>query len=326
MIRTARWYIVLALLVFSIQIFAGFKDYQIVFDNKEFLMEGVFQVLAADLNGDSSEELLVAGKNYIGHELFVYLLSVKDGFKPLVQWQSPNLFEERSVIWITSGKFNDLGKVLLVMTNTRFYLYQMEGERLTLAGEYHHQLEPLGVVAGDIDGDGLDELLINRIGNVTPKMYQCYLQVWELTEGGWQATAKSSLLGNIRGLTAGDIDRDGLDEIFVEEGLRVEPGTVHMLRYKDGKFGEVAKVTNEIKGAAYSMKVKTFPEGVRLMTASHRGKVNFFTWEGGKLVRDPAELSFGSELTDSDAMDLDGDGDLEIALIGYPRRLMILDR
>jgi len=326
MIRFARWYIVLALLVFSIQAFAGFKDYQIAFDNNDFLMEGVFQVLATDLDGDLNEELLVAGKNYIGRELFVYLLSVKDGYKPSVQWQSPNLFEERSVIWIASGKFNDLGKVLLVMTNTRFYLYRMEGDGLRLVGEYHHQLEPLGVTAGDIDGDGWDELLVTRVGDVTSKMYRCYLQVWKLTENGWQATTKTDLLGNIRGLTAGDIDGDGIHEIFVEEGLRVEPGTVHMLRYKDGKFGEVAKVSNEIKGAAYSLKVKAFPEGVRLMTASTRGKVNFFRYEGSKLVKDPEELSFNSELTDSDAIELDNDGDLEIALIGYPRRLMILHR
>ncbi len=326
MIRTARWYIVLALLVFSIQTFAGFKDYQMIYEDKEFLMEGVFQVLAADLDGDSGDELLVAGKNYIGRELFVYLLAAKDDFKPSVQWQSPNLFEERSVIWITSGKFNDLGKVLLVMTNTRFYLYRMEGERLTLVGDYHHQLEPLGVVAEDIDGDGWDELLVNRIGDVTSKMYQCYVQVWKLTENGWQAAAKSGLLGNIRGMAVGDMDGDGIAEIFVEEGLRAESGTVHMLRYKDGKFSEVAKVKNEIKGAAYGMKVKSFPEGVRLMTASHRGKVNFFAYENGKLLRDPVELSFNSELADCDALDLDGDGDLEIALIGYPRRLMILNR
>lgn len=322
--KIGRWGLVFALLVWSMHVFAGIFDYRTIYDNQHYLAEGILQVLATDLDEDQIPEWVVAGKNYVGRELFIFWLGSGKGYQPVLKWQSSNLFEERSILWIASGRFSSEGRVLLVATNSKFYFYKANSGALQLIGQWNHNFEPLSLTAGDVDGDGYDELLVTRIADVTSQAYQCYVQIWKLTDTGWNSPGNTAILGNIRAVTTGDINGDGRTELVVEEGLRTNSGNIHVLAYTGEKFIELTKCANQIKGAAYGIKVKMFKSGMRLISASSRGKVNFFRWNGGGLLREPAELSLSNGLVDLDAADLDRDGDVELCIIGYPQRLSIL--
>lgn len=321
------WRLILVLVAFlaSNLGFVGFEEYKAVFDDKQFLMESLFQVLETDFDEDQRPEMVVAGKNYVGRELLVYWVTVDDDFQPVLKWQSPNLFEERSILWIATGRFNHWGNVLLVATNTKYYWFKFENDALQLVQETEHGLEPLNVVAGDVDGDGLDELIVARIGEITITTYLGYVEVWKWSDGTLKLMGRTGLLGNIRGLTVGDLEGDGKAEIIVEEGLKLDSGKIHVLSHHGDQLVEIHQ-TAGVGGAAYSLKVKQFGDERRLMTASTRGKINFFSWRDGKLKRDDEELSFTSELVDAEGIDLDNDGVLELCVIGYSQRLIVLKR
>lgn len=324
--KKAAKYLFLINLLLVVHIAAAEPDYKTVYDDSRFLMEGIFQAREMDLNNDGLNELAVAGKNYVGRELFVYWVNFEEGLKPVVKWRSPNLFEDRSVLWITSGKFEGTAPSLLAVTDTRFYFFKYEAGSLNLNAEFTHNLEPLNLIAGDVDGDGRDELIVARVGRITNKNYLGYLQIFQLRHQGWELLAESDLLGNIRGLSAGDLNQDGKAEILVEEGLQLNSGNIHIYTLENGKFSELIKLKNAVNGAVYALKIKKFSEGIKLLTASTKGKINFFRWDGQNFQKEGMELSFNCGLVDLDAADLNGDQQPELATVGYPQRLMILSR
>lgn len=323
-----NYFRIILLLFFGllIQISATFSSYKIVLDDSKFLMEGLFQILVTDLDENVQSEVVVAGKNYTGQELFIYWLTIDNNFKPVVKWQSENLFEDRSVLWVTTGKFQNDKQQLLGVTNTKFYVYQVENDGLQLTEQFSHNLKPLNITAGDIDGDGKDEVIVARIGQVTSKIYNGYIEVWKLENGQWTEIAETGLLGNIRGISAGDINEDGQAEIFVEEGPQLDSGNIHVISYKENKFTEISLLKKPVKGAVYSLKVRKFPEGMRLLTGSSSGRINVFNWNGLNLIKESTELSFSSGLVDLETADLNNNQQLEIYVLGYPQRLIILNQ
>lgn len=306
----------ISLLLMVVPVFAECVE---VFNDKNFLTEGLFQVVATDLDEDGQREIMVAGKNYTTRELLVYKLNNQLE----VVWQSSNLFEERSILWISPGKFNDIGQVLLVMTNTRFYLFKMAYGTMQLVKEYKHNLDPLNLTAGDIDGDGYDELLVTRVGNVTLQMYNCYLEILKFSNDSWETFGKTANLGNIRGLATGDLNGDGQAEVFVEEGLRVSTGNIRMLTYVDNKLTEVYKGSQLVKGAAYGMRLQEHEGKKYLMTASSRGKINFLVWEEDHFTTVGEEISAGGELIDAQLVNLDHDPQQELMMIIYPQQIKV---
>ena len=328
--KTANKWILLVILGLVIHTAANFSDYKLVFQENNFLVEAIYQLLESDLDNDQKGEALITGKNYLGRELFIYWLGFDPDHKPVVKWQSPNLFEEQSLIWIASGSFSTTQNQLLALSNSQYYLYQYQNNSLNLIKQDKHNLQPLringSVSCGDLNGDGQSELVIAKIGEVNSKFYNSRIQVWQYIEGQFKLLTESGLLENIRGLTVGDLDGDGKGEIIVEEGVRTDPGDLHVLKLADGKLAERFCLKNAVKGAVYSMQVKAFPEGIRLVTASDRGKVNLFAWNNNALGAVAKELVFNSALVAITTVSTDQTQPPLLLLAGYPQKLMILTR
>ncbi len=76
----------------------------------------------------------------------------------------------------------------------------------------------VNVSAGDIDGDGIDEILTTRAGAGGREVY---IRVWQIASGSgpWSVVSSSEIAAGVSfepaDITAGDIDADGVDEILV---------------------------------------------------------------------------------------------------------------
>ena len=267
-----RW-IVFVLFLLVIQISAGSPSYKTRYNEDKFLLEGILQLLPVDLNDDRKSELIVAGKNYTSEELFLYCLEFAPDGKPHILWRSANLFEERSILWVAQGKFDGTANQVLVATNSKYYFYNPEQTGLRLVKTITHNFEPLAVTAGDVDDDGVAEIITVQVGKVENQAYNCVLQFWKLQGDLTVKTYESNLLGNIRGVTIGDLDADGQNEILVEEGLRVNRGTIHFYGWNNGQLKERWRMKLTGNRAVYALKVREFPAGERLVTASINGKV-----------------------------------------------------
>ena len=318
-----KW-IVFVVLIFIIHIGAGFSEYKLVFQEDHFLLEGIYHVLETDLDNDGSTEALLAGKNYVGREMFMYWLIEGPLHQPTIKWQSPNLFEDRSYLWITTGKFTNSQNQLLACTDSQIYLYQYENNSLNLIKQEKHPFAPVNFTSGDLNGDGFNEFVVAKIGKITNRIYNDLVQVWQLKEGKFQLVAETGLVGNIRSLTAGDIDGDGKEEIIMEEGYLTGSGNIHIFALNDQKISERFSLRKAVPGAIYALRVKNFPAGVRLLTASGQGKIKSFVWQNNALIPIAGEISLGCELVDFAAIGLNKDQNPALWVAGYPARLMIL--
>ena len=320
----SRW-IVFFIIFLIMQISANLPEYKLAFCDREFLMESIHQVLTTDLEGDRRPELIITGQNYTAQECFIYWAALSPGLKPVVKWQSPNLFENLSVLWVCTGKFTSEKPQLLAVTNKNLYFYQAGPEGLTLAKQESHNFPKILCAAGgDVNGDGWDELIIARIGKVGKKYYEGSLQVWQLHNEEPTLLGESELMGNIRSIAAGDIDADGKCEIMVDEGQRFAPGNIYMIRFTDNKFLEIYCGKKLVAGAVYSMIVAGYPEGNRLITASSAGKVNFFDWDDNALSPVATGFPFEEELVSVAAMPIRAGRLPEIIVVGYPQVFSIL--
>jgi hypothetical protein len=319
-----RW-IVCVLLLLVIQISAGPVNYQILYNDDNFLLEAILQLIPVDLDNDGKSELLVAGKNYTSEELFLYCLEFSPDCKPYIRWRSDNLFEQRSILWVAQGKYNGTTNQVLVATNSKYYFYNLENTGLRLVKTIAHQSKPLAVTAGDVDQDGIAEIITARVGKVEERAYNCVLQFWKLQDDLTVKLYESKLLGNIRGLSVGDPDGDGQNEILVEEGLRVNGGTIHLYNWDKGQLLEKWQIKLTGNGAVYALKVRSFPEGRRLITASANGKINLLA-KGSNFVPVIPEITLKTGLVDIESVDLNGDANPELIVAGYPRKFIIFGK
>lgn len=321
----SRW-IVLVIFLLIIQISANSPEYKVVFQNGEFLMESIHQVLAIDPDHNQQPELVITGKNYTAQEVFIYGITVPSDFKPVVKWQSTNLFEALSTLWVCTGKFTSDQTQVLALTNQNLYFYQSDKDGLVLAKQQTHNFTKiLCVTSGDFNGDGRDELVIAKVGKITHNYYNGVCQVWQLNNDKPVLVAESDLLGNIRSITAGDLDGDGKSELIIEEGLRFEPGNVHVLSLKDNKLVERFCLKKAVDGAIYSMTVADYKGEPRLVTASSSGKINFFNWKNNALSATGSQIAFDNdELVSVTALQTSKDRIPELIVVGYPQKFIIL--
>jgi hypothetical protein len=302
-------------------------EYRIAFQ-ESFLEEGTtyYQLINGDLDHDQTPDFILTGQNNEAREFFIYWLSVGQDLKPVVKWQSDNLFEEKSIWWVAIGKFTADQEQLLAISDTQLLLYQYEKMGFQLVKQEPCNFTPLNLTSGDLDGDGRWELAIAKIGQITNQIYNSKIQIWCYNdlEDKFVLKSESGLLGNVRGLTAGDLNNDGIAEILVDEGLRFQSGNIHLLKWKDNRIEEESCLKKAIKGAIYAMNIGTFPDRIRLVTASSSGKVNFLFWNNQTLTLEKPEVSFECELISIVVSDLNLDQIPELIVTGYPQQLSIL--
>jgi hypothetical protein len=335
---TANRWIFLVIIAFIIQVSANTSDYKLVFEDKHYLTEGILQILATDLDNNQTDEVVLAGKNYIDQEVFLYWLSFDSENKPFIQWQSENLYEDRSIIWAVTGKFTSEKNQLLAVSNSQYYLYQFENNYVNLVKQEKHNFTSLhipvkefngkiiNVASGDVDGDGQTEIIVARVGKITAKIYNGIVQTWKFKDGQLELITESDLVGNIRGITVGDLNQDGQAEIFVEEGPKFAPGNMHILKYSDQKLTEIYCLKKATKGPAYGMQVKTFPNGIRLVTATATGFIDFFSWDKDALVPVEKELNLERDLMSIASITINNDQEPELLVAGYPQDFTILSK
>lgn len=329
---SSRIFLVLLVVGLLLQISAGFGDYKNVFQNDTFLAEAIFQIIETDLNNDQTGEIIVTGKNYTSRELFIFWISSTATFSPELRWQSPNVYEELSLLWVATGRFTSIDKnQLLVLTNTQLSIYQADDNgALTPVMQIKHNLPVMrinaAITGGDLDGDGRSELIFASIQVIGNKAYNANVQAYRVNENGLEKMAESGPLQNIRSITAGDLDGDGKADIFVDEGPVSKTGNLHMLSLNANRLAERFCLRNAAKGAIYAQQVKTFPEGTRLVTATDNGRLNTFIWTGNALTMVDKELALSYGLVAMATPDLNGDKVPEICLAAYPRRFIILAR
>jgi hypothetical protein len=317
-----RWIVWLLLLLF-IQVAASTVKYQPQFIKKSYLLDAILQVRAVDVNGDHRAELLISGKNYINRELYVYCLEFTAAGKPVVKWRSANLFEENSIIWMAVGNFSGTGRQLMVLTRSRYYCYAFDAAGFRLSAKGISDCEPLGMTAADLDGDALDELILVKVGGIDNNAYNCRIEIRKQIKGKFIPIYQSGLLGNIRAITAGDPDRDGQTELVVETGLRLETGVIRLYHYHNRQLTAFSDFAPPSGGAIYALKVSRFPNGVRLVTGSTRGKINFRKWTKGFMALATSEISLKKSLIDLEVADLNGDRQPELITVSYPAQFAI---
>lgn len=319
-----KW-IVFLIGLLIMQVAANFDDYKTAFKDDQFLMESLFQVQETDLDQDNTSEFVICGKNYTGRELFAYWMVLGGDGKPTVKWQSPNLFEDRSVLWVASGKFEGTQNQLLVLTETNYYLFQYQNGTLNLEKRGSHNIKPLLISGADLNGDGRTELVVAGIGKITTKQYDDVVQFWQFQDGNFVMTGQASgTFGNIRGLTAGDLNGDGKAEIFIDEGVQNRAGQLHMYGLaENNRLIEKARIAKP-NGVIYAMKVKSGVDGPRLFTASSTGRLNIWSLNAsGALVALEKERAFNSSFVDLAVAD-QPDAAPVILTVAYPRRFMVL--
>jgi len=178
----------------------------------------------------------------------------------------------------------------------------------------------------DVDGDGLDELLIVRLGKRMPSYDENIVEVYRLTTDGLTKMGSSPYLSNLRSLTAGDLDGDGLAEVVTEAGLSTRPGVVSLLAW-DSAMQELAlrfQMKNLLSTLPFGMTIATGAEGALLYTADGWGRLSLFRLEENRLTPVTEHFSFPNGLVGVANGDLDGDGQDEVIVVGHPNNLYII--
>ena len=278
------------------------------------------------MDRDTQDDFVLVGKNDIAHEFFLYWLKMNSDQKPVVQWQSDNLYEDHSTIWAVSGKFESAEEELLAISNSQYYLYRIENNHVNLIRRGDLTLKPLAVTSGDLDGDGKNELIIAKIGKITSTIYNCTVQIWKFQGERFVELTESDLIGNIRGMTVGTLEKAGPVQLFIEEGPRFAPGNIHVLRYSDQKLDEVYNLKKATKGPAYGMQVQNFSGEMRLVIATAPGFINFYGWANHGLVPLAGEINLKKDLMSLAAADVNQDNNPVLIVAAYPQDLMILSK
>ncbi len=304
------------------------RGYTRVLKQPRFLCEAIMNIHGSDLDNNQKGEIVLLGKNYIKRETYTYLIETNDQFKPIVKWQSPNLFQKRGFVGIALGKFTGEKKQLLVVNESGYYIYETgkNGKLALLTKREFAFQKTLNITSGDLDGDGRTELIIAKIGQITSKIYNGRLQIWQILKTGPELIFETKLLGNIRGVAAGDINGDSQDEVIIEEGNKMNPGNLRVFSWENQQLRESYSLKNSIKKAVFGLKIKKIFEKEGLVTASSHGKLNFFSWNEEMLKLEKEKYSFRCGLVDVAVSDLNGDSQPEIILAGYPNSLIVLSK
>lgn len=292
---------------------------------EHYLYDAFFKVEAVDLMDCGATQLVVLGRDYTDHRLSVQLLSWSEG-ELISNWESPNLIEERPVAMATGAPLPTGEQFILVLTQKHLYLYTYQNEKITLFAQIYHTLSPFDLSVADLDGDGIDELLIVRLGKRMANYDEKVVEVYRLEGQELQNIGSSPYLGNIRCLTSGDLNGDGCAAVVTESGLSYRAGTFTLLHWDPDEAQLVPEIQEKklLSSLALGMQVVTEAHGrLILCTADGWGRLNFFTVNRDDFHSCRPEYSFPNGLVGVTAGDLNGDGITEGIVVGHPNNLMV---
>lgn len=317
--------VITALLVFTILPLTWSAPASPQFTAEDYLYEAWFKVEAADLMGLGASQLAVLGRDYTESQLSVKLLTWEEG-KLTTYWESPNLSQEGPALLAAGRPLPSGQPALIILTQDQLYLYTYENENIILVSQFKHTLSPYELSVADLDGDGQDELLIVRVGERLPTFEERVVEVYRLTAEGLVKMGSSPFLGNIRCLTAGDLDGDGLAEVVTDAGLSTRSGVFTLLDWDPVKAELVPRFQekNLLSNMAFGMTITTDASGPLLYTADGWGRLNHFRLENNKFSPATDYLTFPNGLVAVTTSDLNGDGQRELITIGHPNNLFIV--
>ncbi|NLC53254.1 MAG: VCBS repeat-containing protein [Firmicutes bacterium] len=295
------------------------------YSHKDFLYEAWFKVEATDLMGTGASQLVVLGRDYMEGRLSAQLLAW-EGEGLTSKWESPNLLTEGPVM-VSMGRPLPGGEpMLIVLTQAHLYLYTCQNEKIILTSQYKHTLSPAELSVADLDGDGQDELLIVRLGQRQPTYDENVVEVYRLAEDGLVMMGRSGLLGQIRALTAGDLDGDGCAEVVTDTGLSSRAGVFTVLGWDAQKRELVTRLRVEglLATMAFGMTIAAGGDGPLLYTADGWGRLNRFYLANDQLIPASEHYSFPNGLVGIAVGDLNGDGHTEIVVVGHPNNLFLV--
>ena len=177
--------------------------------------------------------------------------------------------------------------------------------------------EAMDINAGDLDGDGREEILV--LTNGTLKLYRN-------EQGAFRMLAAVDLANHLRyhAVTMGDFNRNGLAEIFLSASNGDKPDTSVM--EWDGR-----KITTLVEHATWYLATITAPGEEPLLVGQQRvasefGGGDIFTMRlaNGEVVAEKQlALPKGTNIFDFTLADIDGDANKEILTISSSNRLQV---
>lgn len=303
----------------------AFSEPSVLYKQDKFPVDSLFKVAIADFTSKGRAHLLLLGRDYLENQAQVYALSWNGGELVKV-WESSNLLEERSPIFMAIGRPGPAANPgIIILTNHRLDIYLYKEDKFYLATQIYHSLNPHELTVADVNNDGIDELLIARVGRQTKQYYDMMVEAYQVSGDELIKMGASPLLGNIRSIVGGDLNGDGAAEVILESGAGNKSGAFYMLRWDEEK-GLVQKYVHKrlLPSVVYGLATGVIGGEPVLVTADDWGRVNFFSGMNGDLKRVGAELVLKQAFVSAALGDLDGDNRTELALVGYPNHLRIL--
>ncbi len=225
--------------------------------------------------------------------------------------------------FLTAGFAKQPGLIISDMRSGEVRLWKADGPATT-SMELAHLSHPAHAVTTDLDGDGINELVVADLGSFLPDDHSLG-KVWWLrpqADGAtWQAVELATGLSRVCDVEPADIDGDGdTDFVVAEFGWR-KSGRILLLRNQgmkdnvpimevevlDKRHGTIHVPVTDLNGDGR-------PDFVALISQEHEVIEAFLNRGDGQWERQPIyaalDPSFGS--SGIELVDLDADGDLDV--------------
>jgi len=169
---------------------------------------------------------------------------------------------------------------------------------------------PDDLALGDLNGDGrLDIVATRGLAGSSP-----IFRLLHVAGLSYQQLAQTSHASTLRAIAAGDIDRDGLDDVVVGNSvgqLIVQPSSGGQIVSQVGSFDTCEVYAGDVDGDGFD-DIVTDSEGLRLVT-----------WSAGTLIWGPRLAAGGAPGEQLLVADLDGDLDADLLDVEGSRALIV---